>query len=81
MRRDIAFFIPADVPSVYNAYLSALGNDKFRRECAQEPYHTLTFGLNFSAKFLYFSFCFINFFLYFLWKLSCWPGVLTHFFK
>ena len=51
MRRDICFFIPADVQSVYNAYLSALGNDKFRRECAQEPYHTLTFGLNFSAKF------------------------------
>ena len=51
MRRDIAFFIPADVQSVYNAYLSALGNEKFRRECAQEPYHTLTFGLNFSAKF------------------------------
>ena len=51
MRKDISYFIPADVPSVYNAYLAAASNDKFRCECNQEPYHTLTFGLNFSAKF------------------------------
>ena len=51
MRRDICYFFAADVPSVYNAYLSAATNAKFRRECGQEPYHTLWFGLNFSMKY------------------------------
>jgi len=51
MRRDVCYFIPADVPSVYNAYLAAASNNKFRRECNQEPYHTISFGLNFSMKF------------------------------
>ncbi len=51
MRRDICYFFAADVPAVYNAYLAAATNAKFRRECGQEPYHTLTFGLNFSAKY------------------------------
>lgn len=51
MRRDICYFFAADVQSVYNAYLTAASNQKFRRECAQEPYHTLSFGLNFSMKY------------------------------
>lgn len=51
MRRDICYFFAADVRSVYNAYLSAATNAKFRRDCGQEPYHTISFGLNFSAKY------------------------------
>ena len=51
MRRDIGFYFEAEVPAVYNAYLSAAGNEKFRRECREEPYHTLTFGLNFSVMY------------------------------
>lgn len=51
MRRDICHFYPADVKTVYNGYLAVLGNDKFDRECHQEPYHTLGFGLNFSMKY------------------------------
>lgn len=48
MRRDLCYYFAADVCSVYNAYLMAAGNQQFRRECRQEPYHTLGFGLNFS---------------------------------
>ncbi|MBP3415546.1 MAG: hypothetical protein J6L81_10170 [Clostridia bacterium] len=51
MRRDLEFFFPADVPSVFNAYFSAATNPQFRRECKVEPYHTLSFGLNFSVKY------------------------------
>lgn len=51
MRRDICYYFAADAPAVYNAYLAAASNAKFRRECGQEPYHTLMFGLNFSAKY------------------------------
>ena len=51
MRRDVCHFYAAPVDRVYHAYLTALGNDKFDRECREEPYHTLTFGLNFSMKF------------------------------
>ena len=51
MRRDICYYYPAPVVQVYQAYLTAAGNEPFRRECREEPYHTLTFGLNFSAKY------------------------------
>ena len=51
MRRDICYYFDAPVPQVYQGYLSATGNDQFRRECREEPYHTLTFGLNFSMKY------------------------------
>ncbi len=51
MRRDLCYYFAADVCSVYNAYLMAAGNQQFRRECRQEPYHTLSFGLNFSMKY------------------------------
>ena len=51
MRRDLCYYFAADVCSVYNAYLMAAGNQQFRRECRQEPYHTLGFGLNFSMKY------------------------------
>lgn len=51
MRRDVCHFYAAPVDVMYHAYLKALGNDKFDRECREEPYHTLTFGLNFSMKY------------------------------
>ncbi len=51
MRRDICYFFPASVDRVYNAYLTAATNARFRRECTQEPYHTIGFGLNFSMKY------------------------------
>ncbi len=51
MRRDICYFFPASVDRVYNAYLTVATNARFRRECKQEPYHTINFGLNFSMKY------------------------------
>lgn len=51
MRRDICYYYQAPIAQVYQGYLSAAGNDQFRRECREEPYHTLTFGLNFSMKY------------------------------
>ena len=51
MRRDICYYYNAPVSKVYQGYLSAAGNNQFRRECREEPYHTLTFGLNFSMKY------------------------------
>lgn len=51
MRRDICYFFPVSVDRLYNAYLSAATNSRFRRECNEEPYHTLGFGLNFSMKY------------------------------
>ena len=51
MRRDIGYFFTRDVISVYNAYIAAANNSQFRRDCKQEPFHTITFGLNFSMKY------------------------------
>lgn len=51
MRRDICYFFPVSVDRLYNAYLTAATNSRFRRECNEEPYHTLGFGLNFSMKY------------------------------
>lgn len=51
MRRDVCYYFKSDVRSVYNAYLAAASNPVFRRNCVQQPYHTISFGLNFSFKF------------------------------
>ena len=51
MRRDVCYFFSADVVSVYNSYMAAATNSRFRRNCNQEPYHTISFGLNFSVKY------------------------------
>lgn len=51
MRRDICYFFPVDVVSLYNAYLTAAKNPPFSRDCKEEPYHTLSFGLNYSFKY------------------------------
>lgn len=51
MRRDVCYFFPASVDAVYNAYYGAATNSRFRREPNQEPYHTMSFGLNFSMMY------------------------------
>ena len=51
MRRDVCYYFPVGVEQLYNAYLTAATNPRFRRDCNQEPYHTLSFGLNFSMKY------------------------------
>ena len=51
MRRDVCYFFPADVVSVYKGYLAAATNSRFRRECSEEPYHTINFGINFSMMY------------------------------
>lgn len=51
MRRDIGFYIEANIEQVYKAYLNAAINEPFERECAEKPYHTISFGINFSFKY------------------------------
>lgn len=51
MRRDIGFYIEADVKTVYEAYLKAAMNKPFERDCRQEPYHAISFGVNYSFKY------------------------------
>lgn len=51
MRRDIGYYIEADVKTVYEAYLKAATNKPFERSCKQEPYHTIAFGVNYSFKY------------------------------
>ncbi len=51
MRRDVCYYFPTDVKSLYDAYASAAVNPPFKRECKFEPYHTINFALNFSMKY------------------------------
>jgi hypothetical protein len=51
MRRDICFYIEADVKSVYQAYLNAATHSPFDRSCQQQPYHMISFGVNNSFKY------------------------------
>lgn len=51
MRRDIGYYIEADIKTVYEAYLKAATNKPFERSCKQEPYHTIAFGVNYSFKY------------------------------
>lgn len=51
MRRDVCYYLPADVGKVYEGFLAAAQNEPFERTCSQEPYHTFQFGLNFSVKY------------------------------
>ena len=51
MRRDIGFYVEADLQQVYAAYLQAATNKPFERTCTQEPYHTISFGVNYSFKY------------------------------
>lgn len=51
MRRDVCYYFPVDVVSLYNAYLTAAKNPPFERSCREEPYHTFSFGVNNSFKY------------------------------
>ena len=51
MRRDIGFYVEAKIDQVYQAYLNAASNPPFERDCTQEPYHTISFGVNYSFKY------------------------------
>lgn len=51
MRRDVCYFFPVDVVSLYNAYLTAAKNPPFERSCREEPYHTFSFGISSSFKY------------------------------
>ena len=51
MRRDVNFYVEASVEQVYKAYLSAATNEPFERDCTEEPYHTISFGVNYSFKY------------------------------
>ncbi len=51
MRRDICYFFPVSVETLFNAYLTAAKNPPFERGCKEEPFHTFSFGLNFSVKY------------------------------
>ena len=51
MRKDMGFYVAADIASVYNAYLKALSSEPFGRTCKEEPYHTISFPLNFSFEY------------------------------
>ena len=51
MRRDVGFYVEAGIQEVYQAYLNAATNKPFERECKQEPYHTISFGVNYSFKY------------------------------
>lgn len=50
MRRDLFYFYPSDIDSVYVAYQRAI-RDRLGKEAEGVPVHTLVFGLNFSFKF------------------------------
>lgn len=51
MRRDLCYFYPADVATVYQAFLTAAQNKPFERSCDATPYVKFSFGVNFSAKY------------------------------
>ncbi len=50
MRRDLCFFFPKPVPEVFNAYMQAI-KAVFDKDGSPEPYHTISFGLNFSMRY------------------------------
>ena len=50
MRRDVFHFYPRPVKLVYDAYQQA-ANERFGKNCRTEPYHTLSFGLNYSFRY------------------------------
>ena len=51
MREDVCYRFSADVQTVYGAYLKAAQSPPFERTCSQEPFHTFSFGVNYSMKY------------------------------
>lgn len=50
MRKDLFHYFEADVKTVYEAYVRA-ANEEFGKACSETPYHTISFGLNYSFKY------------------------------
>lgn len=50
MKRDLFHYFESDVKTVYAAYVKA-AEEKFGKDCSSTPYHTVSFGLNFSFKY------------------------------
>lgn len=51
MRRDIGFYVEANIQQVYHAYLAAAKGKPFERDCKEVPYHLIAFGVNASIKY------------------------------
>ena len=51
MRRDIGFYVEANIQQVYHAYLVAAKGKPFERDCKEVPYHLIAFGVNASIKY------------------------------
>lgn len=50
MKRDLFHYFESDVKTVYAAYVKA-AKEKFGKDCSATPYHTISFGLNYSFKY------------------------------
>ena len=50
MRRDVMHYYERSIADVYGAYKAA-AMQKFGKDCREEPYHTLSFGLNYSFRY------------------------------
>lgn len=50
MKKDLFHYFESDVKTVYAAYLKA-AKEKFGKDCSSTPYHTVSFGLNYSFKY------------------------------
>lgn len=50
MKRDLFHYFESDVKSVYETYVKA-AKEKFGKDCSATPYHTVSFGLNYSFKY------------------------------
>ncbi|MBR4257372.1 MAG: zinc ribbon domain-containing protein [Clostridia bacterium] len=50
MRRDVIHYYEKNIAVVFEAYKAA-AMQKFGKDCRSEPYHTISFGLNYSLKY------------------------------
>lgn len=61
MRRDICHYYERKLPEVFEAYRNAIMS-KFGKNCQALPYHTISFGLNYSFRYnMNGGFCTIHF--------------------
>ncbi len=51
MKRDLGYYVEANIEQVFNAYLAAASNEPFKRECTPYPFCSIFFGLHFSFKY------------------------------
>ncbi len=50
MRRDVIHYYEKGIAEIFEAYRAA-AMQKFGKDCRAEPYHTLSFGLNYSFRY------------------------------